>query len=639
MKLKFISLLIVFGFAGQSWGQNTIGQKGSEQVKIKKFITGKTNRGVDSTRTKTYEIDYDFVTGKFNRNRNKLEVNTPVIFKVSNINRFAYKTNISLRDSILASSFIDEFVILAKNFKETDPGKTKVNEDAKILTSNESTDIKFVNDDIADKIEKSKKGDIVLQVNNIPKLQSLIQLLGVRKDSIKNKEAEIKILQQSYKLKKIEIEKKLTDNNPKIEATGINLSSIKNREEKTEQEKEKITTELAILDESSMKDILKINETIKNIAARITQDDSEIKKLETAKLFALQKFEIDSKKFIESYNEVEGIYKQMLRLRDYYKKVINISRNPELTKEFYQREYKENLRAISLELKISPIDLSDYEAKYQDLQKYYDYMKYNPELNDVLDYGGKTKLYTYVEKLKTLANQMNENIKANDYDEITKHIQQAIPLLENPETYYEVSYPVQPMNDVVVFDIDIKKHNNARGDLDKSKRFKYREFTYGGTRFDLGVGLAGSWFPNVKTYEMQQEKDSTRILQQAKQTYSPAFVGMFTTSYRNTRYTTFGFSIGMGVNLEDDKIQLDSFYIGPSIILGKYDRITITTGVTMKKVNILKQGYEIGSAYISKDNGKDFYTREYRAGAFLSLTYNLTKGVRDNIKYMKNLAF
>lgn len=653
MKTKIL-LLFLFCWVAVVYGQSEEEKekavveyiiKENHKSHKKKIIT-KTNRGVDSTRTKTYEVEYDFVTGVFNRNRNRLEVNSPVVFKISNINRFAYKTNIVLRDSSLAESFIEEFVLLAKSFKESEAAKTETPKNTNTSVASGNNDVTFGKDDISGKVQDKDKDKTLKEVNEIPKLQSLIQLRSSRIDSVKNSELEIKILEQNNELRKIELDKIIKDQDQKIANKKQENILLTDSEEKVNNQKEIEALEIIRLRAITEKEefnkesatIKKIKDDIELIKKRILADNSKIKELETNKQFALKKFETDSRKFIESYGELESSYKKTLKIRNYYKEIINISGNSELTYEFYCNEFFVNLRSMLYELKLVQFDISEYEIKSRDLQKYYDYMKYNPELSDVLDFGGMTKLYSYVEKLKVLADQMNENVKANNYDDMVRHIQQAVPLLEKRETYYEVSIPIQPMRDIVVFDVDIKKRDNAKNDLDRSKKFRYKEFTYGGIRFDLGLGIAGSWFPNVKKYEMKQETDSVKILQQAKQTYSPAFVGLFTASFRNTRYTTYGFSAGMGLAFEDDKIQLNSFYVGPSIILGKYDRITITAGVTMKNVEVLRQGYNVESSYPSQNKGEDLLTKEYRAGMFLSLTYNLTKGVRDNVKYLSTLV-
>ena len=69
------------------------------------LITGPVNRGVDSTTTNTYVVDYNFQTGTYVNNMLKIKVNTPTAFKVSNVNRMAYDVNVTSKDSILAQTY------------------------------------------------------------------------------------------------------------------------------------------------------------------------------------------------------------------------------------------------------------------------------------------------------------------------------------------------------------------------------------------------------------------------------------------------------------------------------------------------------------------------------------------------------
>ena len=243
MKTK---ILLLFLFC---WGAVTYGQsKEDENVRVTEYIfknkphknkiITKTNRGVDSTRTKTYEVEYDFVTGVFNRNRNRLEVNSPVTFKISNINRFAYKTNIVLRDSSLAESFIDEFVLLAKSFKEGEAAKTELPKNTNTPSMNGNADVTFGKDDISSKIADKDKDKALREVNEIPKLQSLIQLRSSRIDSVKNKELEIKILEQNNELKKLEIDRLLKDQDQKITNKKQEIILLVDNEEKINMQKE-----------------------------------------------------------------------------------------------------------------------------------------------------------------------------------------------------------------------------------------------------------------------------------------------------------------------------------------------------------------------------------------------------------------
>lgn len=62
MKSTLFTLIIVLGFAVQGSGQQSMTQLEREYAKNDTTL-GKVNRGVDTTKTNVYVIEYDFKTG------------------------------------------------------------------------------------------------------------------------------------------------------------------------------------------------------------------------------------------------------------------------------------------------------------------------------------------------------------------------------------------------------------------------------------------------------------------------------------------------------------------------------------------------------------------------------------------------
>ncbi|WP_297868798.1 hypothetical protein [uncultured Flavobacterium sp.] len=108
-----------------------------------------------------------------------------------------------------------------------------------------------------------------------------------------------------------------------------------------------------------------------------------------------------------------------------------------------------------------------------------------------------------------------------------------------------------------------------------------------------------------------------------KSIFTPSFVGFFTASMRSATYFSWGFSIGIGVSAFEGSLTFDNFFVRPSLTVGKYERVTLTSGISIKNLPLQ---YTI-------ENVSD---KNYVPGFFISLSYNLTKGVKDNIKHMKS---
>ena len=72
------------------------------------------NRKVGKRRTNTYVIEYDFKSGYLKKNNQKIIVNSPVIFKIVNINRLAYEVRVKAKDSVIGVSNMEGLTELFK---------------------------------------------------------------------------------------------------------------------------------------------------------------------------------------------------------------------------------------------------------------------------------------------------------------------------------------------------------------------------------------------------------------------------------------------------------------------------------------------------------------------------------------------
>ncbi len=112
-------------------------------------------------------------------------------------------------------------------------------------------------------------------------------------------------------------------------------------------------------------------------------------------------------------------------------------------------------------------------------------------------------------------------------------------------------------------------------------------------------------------------------------------VGFFTTSYRSATHYTVGLSLGLGIGTTNGKIILDNVYIGPSLIVGKYERISITSGITFKNIPKLNNSFKNGDIVPNSFKPENITTESYQPGIFFAIHYNLTSGVRNQLKFLK----
>ncbi len=144
---------------------------------------------------------------------------------------------------------------------------------------------------------------------------------------------------------------------------------------------------------------------------------------------------------------------------------------------------------------------------------------------------------------------------------------------------------------------------------------------YGGMRIKASVGLNfGQFFARPQSFFI---RDST-LQSSDRDAFVPvmtSFVHFYTPSKKNVTVAGsfgIGFPLGGGENL-----QSISFFLGPSFMFGKGERIVLNAGLMGGRVERLSQGYEIGDLYVSDGNVAPT-TSVYDIGYYLGVSFNLT---------------
>lgn len=143
---------------------------------------------------------------------------------------------------------------------------------------------------------------------------------------------------------------------------------------------------------------------------------------------------------------------------------------------------------------------------------------------------------------------------------------------------------------------------------------------FGGIKVSTSVGVSfGQYFDRPQSYFV---RDLT-ILSEEEDSFYPILSSFFHFYASSARNVDFGGAFGIGVPLNGaNGIQSATFFLGPSLIIGKEQRLALTAGVMGGKVERLGQGFEVGDQI-------DFEFLElpkrfpYEMGAFLGLSFNL----------------
>lgn len=146
---------------------------------------------------------------------------------------------------------------------------------------------------------------------------------------------------------------------------------------------------------------------------------------------------------------------------------------------------------------------------------------------------------------------------------------------------------------------------------------------YGGLQINASIGLSfGQFFQQPQNYFV---RDSV-IRQSDKDTFTPyitSFVHFYPQSRRGASLGgSFGVGLPIGSGTSFDAI---TFFLGPSLIIGRQQRITLSGGLLGGKVAQLDGGYEVGDTF---DLNSDFLptSNTYRLGYALGISFNLASG-------------
>jgi hypothetical protein len=144
---------------------------------------------------------------------------------------------------------------------------------------------------------------------------------------------------------------------------------------------------------------------------------------------------------------------------------------------------------------------------------------------------------------------------------------------------------------------------------------------YGGLRVKASVGLSfGQFFNRPKQFFV---RDS--ILQSSnKDAFSPILTSFVHFYAPSNRPVSLAGSFGVGFPISGgENLQSVSFFLGPSLVFGKNERIVLSTGVMGGKADRLSQGYKLGDQFYSDSNDAPT-TSVYELGYFLGISFNLS---------------
>ncbi|MBK6929880.1 MAG: hypothetical protein IPH12_03095 [Saprospirales bacterium] len=143
--------------------------------------------------------------------------------------------------------------------------------------------------------------------------------------------------------------------------------------------------------------------------------------------------------------------------------------------------------------------------------------------------------------------------------------------------------------------------------------------TSGGLRISTGFGIS---FARMFTPLEEFSARENAIFAEESGVVQP-FLTTFIHFYPNNhRSVTLAGSFGLGIPLSTSNLTTLNFYLGPSLLFGRGQRIVLSGGLTAGPAKRLAKGFEVGDPFDS-DQG-DIPTRtQYELGYFLGISFNL----------------
>lgn len=236
--------------------------------------------------------------------------------------------------------------------------------------------------------------------------------------------------------------------------------------------------------------------------------------------------------------------------------------------------------------------------------------KYREAIQIYTDLADKSK----VGELKKILDNYNENFISSKFDEIFNNIMSLVNKINDVHNF-KVSEVFNANGDDFVIKVVIKAKNDNTLIKEIIIPFFVRKF-----KVDFSSGIVGSFRVGDRSYSLDSVQQGFQIRENAiNSKVKPSICAFMHAYYKFNKYINLGISIG--ATLSD--FENAGFYLGGSILLGKSQRIVLTGGATVQKIDYINGKYHVGEILPSKEVD-DLVAKSYRWGGFFAITYNIT---------------
>lgn len=182
---------------------------------------------------------------------------------------------------------------------------------------------------------------------------------------------------------------------------------------------------------------------------------------------------------------------------------------------------------------------------------------------------------------------------------------------------FAYTYTFTPKQDEVALNITLTPNDSAKVKNLSVKKLAPIEFpTYGGVKVNASVGISfGGFFDRPQKYFSRDGQ----IRAEKGDAFLPIVTSFIHFYKQGQGSVSLGGSFGLGVAIGGETSG-QTYFLGPSIILGKGQRVVISTGIMGGRVQRLGQDFEVGDLF---DESNVPLRNVYEMGYFLGFSFNL----------------
>ena len=240
-----------------------------------------------------------------------------------------------------------------------------------------------------------------------------------------------------------------------------------------------------------------------------------------------------------------------------------------------------------------------------------------------------------IEKAEELIEDGYEKINEENFLKLIEDVIVLNRNLKSPEHFTVVSPPIQMDGDYVEIEVSITPTQmNDLMPFEQASNFKLQIPGKGGWKADFSVGPTVSFTPGAHDdfYSLNDTSGMSLIVKENNDNFIRPGIAAMIHAYKrdNSKPGAFGFMFGVGAGFNSiDDADL-SLYAGGTKILGKYQKVMLSVGISAHRVDRLRSNFDTETLVPTISDVNEITRKVFRPSLFLSLSYNLTNRVEVN---------